>query len=402
MRTAMPVGEVISAILDALEANHYTRLTTAKYGRVLRMLGRLCDERGGQYTKQLGALFASQTTSVKTGGFSRQRYFDRGRCARLADSYLDTGVVDLSVQRRPRPPDPACVEFASLLAGWEADLAGRGLAESTRRQCRDAARRFLCYAETRGWRALEAIPAAAVADFVVSLTASWAPAGLRSLMSAFRPFLKFARETRLVRAAEGFRFERERLIVEPLSDADMDAVWAVAGSGRITARDRAIVLLALTCGMRACDIVALELGDIDWQANQMTLVQQKTGKPLTLPLPPALGNAISGYLLDGRPATGDRHVFVRSRAPHTALAGHSSIYRVVKKALVLAGVAPDQFGTRMTRHNAASRMLLAKTPAPVISAVLGHADPASTDRYLAVDADAMRRCVLPLPGAALT
>lgn len=38
-------------------------------------------------------------------------------------------------------------------------------------------------------------------------------------------------------------------------------------------------------GLRACDIIALRLPDIDWRAGTVGLVQQKTGNPLTLPLP---------------------------------------------------------------------------------------------------------------------
>lgn len=43
------------------------------------------------------------------------------------------------------------------------------------------------------------------------------------------------------------------------------------------ARDAAIILLALSTGLRACDVVALRLGDVDWRGHTIGLVQQKTG-----------------------------------------------------------------------------------------------------------------------------
>ena len=56
----------------------------------------------------------------------------------------------------------------------------------------------------------------------------------------------------------------------------------------VSARDAAITLLALSTGLRACDIVALRLGDVDWRGHTIGIVQQKTGNPLTLPLPALL------------------------------------------------------------------------------------------------------------------
>jgi site-specific recombinase XerD len=93
-------------------------------------------------------------------------------------------------------------------------------------------------------------------------------------------------------------------------------------------------------------------------------------------------------------------VFVRSLAPYTGLSGHSAVRGVIKKVFDDAGVVPVQMGTRLTRHNLASKMLAARVGLPVIAAVLGHADPASADSYLETDQERMRGCVLPLPTGA--
>jgi integrase len=398
MEACKPIDEVVAAVTAALRAAGYVEGRLVVYRTCLRRLKRLCDEHGGMYTKRLGALFASQTTSPRSGEFSKQRYFDHGRCARLADSYLESGVVDLSMWRKPRLA-PRTSGFVALVAAWEADGADRGLADSTRWQYSDAARRFLVHAEAEGFTSLEAAPGWLATGFLESLAGSWAPTGLRSFMSAFRPFVRFTGQERLIAALECVRFDRARLVAPVLGDAEVAAVVAAAGSAAVSARDRAITLLALATGLRACDICALRLEDIDWRAGRISIVQQKTGNPLTLPLLPQVGNAISAYLLGKRPADADGHVFVRACAPHTGLSAHAAIHRVLKRVFGLAGVAPPVHGTFLTRHSAASRMLRAGTPAPVISAVLGHADPASADRYLAADADAMRRCVLPLPEA---
>jgi integrase len=174
----------------------------------------------------------------------------------------------------------------------------------------------------------------------------------------------------------------------------------VCASGAVSARDAAITLLALTTGLRACDIIGLRLRDIDWRGRTAGIVQQKTNNPLTVPLTALLVGKLAGYVLDDRPGSGDDHVFLRCLAPHTRLAGHASIYRVTAQVFRQAGVADVKAGSRFLRHNAASRLLRAAVPLPTISAVLGHASPESTNLYMSVDQDRLRECVLDVPDGA--
>ena len=84
-------------------------------------------------------------------------------------------------------------------------------------------------------------------------------------------------------------------------------------------------------------------------------------------------------------------------APHARLADHASIYRVIADVFGKAGVTEVKGGSRLLRHNAASRLLRAAVPLPTISAVLGHASPESTNLYMSVDHDRLLECVLDLP-----
>ena len=129
------------------------------------------------------------------------------------------------------------------------------------------------------------------------------------------------------------------------------------------------------------------------------IVQQKTGNPLTLPLPALLLGKLADYVLDERPGSADDHVFLRSVAPHTRLADHASVHRVTVETFRKAGVTDVKAGTRLLRHNAASRLLRAAVPLPTISAVLGHASAESTNLYMSVDRERLLECVLPVPEA---
>ncbi|MDR1512883.1 MAG: tyrosine-type recombinase/integrase [Propionibacteriaceae bacterium] len=391
-----PVDEVADAIIAAMRREAYSELSISLSDRCLTHLRRLCHAAGGGYTRRLGAEFAADTVSPRTGRCSEQRRRLRGRLARLADSYLEDGEVDLSTTARPKPL-PASAAFRALLAGWDDHMESSGWAAETVSQHAGYARRYLLHLEGAGCGRIEDAAPASLAAFLESLKPACSDHSSRTVVGVLRLFLAFAGRGDLARAASQARCERARAPLAVLSDEDVAA--AGAGLGGVSTRDRAITLLALTTGLRACDICALELGDVDWRAGRISLVQRKTGNPLTLPLPAAAGNAIARYLLQDRPATDDRHVFVRQAAPYRALSGHSPVRLAIKRVFDAAGVAPAQTGTRLTRHTLASRMLSRGVPHPTISAVLGHADPASVDAYLETDAERMRACVLPLPEA---
>lgn len=184
-----------------------------------------------------------------------------------------------------------------------------------------------------------------------------------------------------------------------MEDADEERVVRACASGVVSARDAAITLLALSTGLRACDIVALRMGDVDWRGHTIGLVQQKTGNPLTLPLPALLLSKLASYVLDERPSSADDHLFLRSVAPHTRLNDHATVHRVTVETFRKAGVNQPKAGTRLLRHNAASRLLAAAVPLPTIAAVLGHASEESTNLYMSVDRLRLLDCVLPVPEA---
>ena len=217
------------------------------------------------------------------------------------------------------------------------------------------------------------------------------------LVSNFRPFLKFTGRPDLVDALNLAGVKRSHAIIPVLGDADEELVVRACASGAVSARDAAITLLALTTGLRACDIVGMRTGDIDWRGRTIGIVQEKTGNPLTLPLPALVAAKLADYVLGERPCSGDDHLFLRSVAPHTRLTDHASVHRVTVTTFQKAGVAKAKAGTRRLRHNAASRLLAAAVPLPTISAVLGHASAESTNLYMSVDRERLLECVLPVP-----
>lgn len=394
------VAAIGDAVVAALEDAGYMHSTIGQIRKSIKWLGVLAEKRDGIYTSGLGAEFASMTTSPRTGRYSAQRHSDYSRLVWLFDSFVLTGTVDLSTrprgQYRAAPNNP---EFSGLLASWSQDMAQRGLARSTQNCFGGLACEYLNFLEAGGISSWDAATGSSVLEFVQSLRDRWADSSMWSAVVSFRPFLKYTSRTDLLDALALTRTRRLHEIV-PLLDSEVERnVVDACQQGMVSARDAAIVLLSLITGLRACDIRSLRLADIDWRGGTIGIVQQKTGNPLTLPLPPLVLAKLARYVLDERPVSVEPEVFLRLKAPHVALTDHATIYVIINKVFRASGVEDVKVGSRALRYNAASKLLQAGTALPTISAILGHAHSDSTNVYLNADTERLRGCVLPLSGS---
>jgi len=163
-------------------------------------------------------------------------------------------------------------------------------------------------------------------------------------------------------------------------------------------RNYAILLLLARLGLRAGEVVALQLEDIDWEHAQITIRSKKGRGWARLPLPREVGKALARYLRHGRPACPCRHVFVRSVAPHVRLSSSANIACLTRSALQKAGVESVRKGAHLFRHSLATAMLGQGASLDEIGQVLRHQDANTTALYAKVDLDALRRLALPWPG----
>jgi integrase/recombinase XerD len=169
-------------------------------------------------------------------------------------------------------------------------------------------------------------------------------------------------------------------------------------SAVIGLRDLAILTVLARLGLRAGEVAALSLEDIDWRAGEL-IVRGKGARSERLPLPDDVGEAIVGYLRDGRPATAqDRAVFVRVRAPHHRLSPGGVTF-VVRAAARRAGLGLVH--AHRLRHTAASEMLRCGATLPEVGQVLRHRHASSTAIYAKVNREALRQIARPWPGAVL-
>jgi integrase/recombinase XerD len=159
-------------------------------------------------------------------------------------------------------------------------------------------------------------------------------------------------------------------------------------------RDYAVLVMLARLGLRAGEVAALRLEDVDWRAGELRIVG-KGRRAERLPLPEDVGKAIVAYLQDGRPATAlDRSLIVRVRAPHLGLTG-GGITQIVFAAAGRAGLGPIH--SHRLRHMAATAMLRAGASLEEIGQVLRHRQVLTTTIYAKVDRDALRQIARPWP-----
>jgi site-specific recombinase XerD len=165
-------------------------------------------------------------------------------------------------------------------------------------------------------------------------------------------------------------------------------------------RDYAILLLLARLGVRACEVVALTLDDVNWNVAEIT-IQGKGPRRAKLPLPHDVGEALALYLKQGRPSCNSRRVFIRLRAPLQGFANSIAISTLVARALKRAGVESPCTGAHLFRHTLATQMLQQGASLEEISQLLRHQSFNTTTLYAKVDLTALRPLAQPWPGGDL-
>jgi integrase/recombinase XerD len=252
---------------------------------------------------------------------------------------------------------------------------------------------------------LSVLCAAAVTGFVQRRAPSIHSKRVQLMTTALRSFLRFVRyrgdvDADLAACVPSVASWSLSTVPKDLPAKQVEL--ALASCNRQTAlgrRDFAILLLLARLGLRAGEVAALTLQDLNWQAGSIT-VREKAGRYSQLPLPMAVGEAIVDYLRNGRPSSSSKHVFLRGRAPASGFKGHEAISAVVKYALKRTGIDSPRKGAHQFRHGFACKMLRQGASLAEIGEILRHRNPQTTAIYAKVDLVSLATLALPWPGGA--
>jgi integrase/recombinase XerD len=248
------------------------------------------------------------------------------------------------------------------------------------------------------------ISSADVVEFVASMRGRFSPGSMKAVRTALRSFFRFLRveglcDERLEAAIPTVARWRLATLPRCLSDEQLARVLASLDTSRPCGqRDRAIVLLLASLGLRPGEIAGLRLEDIDWRAASVHLRERKTRRGAVVPLPREAGRALVAYLRTGRPATDERRVFVQQLGARRGRPiSSNAVSAMVVRALGRAGVEAPLAGAYVFRHTVASRMVRHGASLKEVADFLGHRALDTAAIYAKLDLAALREVALPWP-----
>jgi site-specific recombinase XerD len=381
------IGQQYSASVIYIKAQHALRFDRwlAKRGLVLADLSELHIVRYQHRTRRRHERVCGETWRQERNHVTQLLRFlrDRGICPAAR---IETTAAD------------------DLVANYRQHLRDqRGLATTTIDRYGTAAGQFLHERFGRGVVDLRTLRAGDVIAFVQRQTKFLQPGGLKAVVNGLRSFLRYAQyrgdvSTSLAAAVPiAAAWTTTPAVPKAISpDHARRAINSCDLATEVGLRDRAVLLLLARLGLRGHEIKALLLEDCNWDSGHLR-VRSKTGRQQLLPMPAEVGAAIAAYLQRGRPASADRHLFLRSTAPVRGLA-QGVVGTIVRNALQRARVDAPHYGSHQFRHALAVRMLRVGASLREIGEVLRHQSPQSTSIYARVDIRALRSLAMPWPG----
>jgi site-specific recombinase XerD len=302
---------------------------------------------------------------------------------------------------------PDCTApVAAVLDAYRRHLReAHGLANSTTRARAYFARTFLERTFGRGPLYWDALTPGDVTAFVTGYAKRWRPSSAGTVVTALRSFLRYL-QTRgwcdpvLVAAVPHLPRWRLDRVPRVMSEEQLDAFLAAFDrSTAIGRRDYAMALCQADLGLRACEVAALRLDDLDWRSAVLRVPAGKVGRERELPLAARVGRAIADYLRRGRPTARSRHVFVRHRPLCGTPVNTSVIQTAMQRAYARVPGCEDWAGTHALRHTAATRLHRRGARLKEVADLLGHRSLDTTAVYTKVDLPRLATVALPWPEA---
>ena len=391
-----PVGPYLDGLADELQRVSYGRNTAR---RLLSIAGQFSHFVG------LAGLAVQDIDELIAERFLAQAFVDEGQGQNAIRQLLDylrrQGVV------APAPVLPP-LPFASILDGFDCYMRNvRGLALTTRAGCVSNARSLVDWLIARyDDQALTRLAGTDVLEFITDQLDRGGSRSWRAhVCSQARGFLGYLYTSgaiatdvsravpriatpRLASLPRGISWKQVRALIDGVDTSHPDGM-----------RDKAILLLLATLGLRSGEVRSLELGDIKWRSAEIRIPRTKTRRERVLPLLAEVGTALADYVLHGRPAVQVPQLLLR-HGPRPGPMKPNTIVWILRRHLDRAGIQVARRGAHMLRHSLATRMVNAGVPIKSVADVLGHASIDTTAIYTKVDVTTLATVALPFPRGA--
>jgi integrase/recombinase XerD len=392
------IGGAIEQYVAWLAERKYASRTICRRVPILMRFGAFTWDRGVRKWEELPGYVADFVASwLAVHSSPRHTQLARDKIAKDArtpvEQMLRLAVKDFQGRGRPhRPPHP----FIEVAPGFFPYLLEeRGLRASSLKLYGHHLRQFASYLERIGLNDLRQLSPPVLSGFVIDLSGHAAWSSVRNACGVLHVLLAYLYRERIlskdlsgaVESPQTYRLAKiPRSITWEEVRCLLEAVDRRTPTGR---RDYAILLLLVTYGLRAREVAALTLDDIDWRNERLRIPERKAGHSTAYPLSSVVGQAIVDYIQQGRPQTTDRHVFFRALAPQHPITAAAVSSRAAHY-LHQIGVSVPRAGSHTLRHTCVQRLVDAEFDLKVIGDYVGHRSAASTEIYSKVAVEALR------------
>ncbi len=284
-----------------------------------------------------------------------------------------------------KPCDP--LPFEASVPGFFPHLHDeRGLRPDTIRRYKYDLGVFESYLSQAGVDDFSLITPELINEFMIDCAKRLSPLTVCGYGSALRTFFRYLYRqekinTDLARAVPRGRRYRQSSIPRSITWDDVQRVLNVIdrrdAQGK---RDYAILLLLTSYGLRAKEVAALRLDDIDWKQNQLHITGRKGGHSTLYPLSTSVGQAIIDYLQCARPQVNYRDLFLINKSPYTPIS-HYCVSQRASHYINAVGIKVRRAGSHTFRHSCVQRLVNADIPFKIIGDYVGHRTPESTQIY---------------------
>lgn len=407
----MTLQMITDGLQKLLESNNYNPMTIKFYQREWSKIDRFLNAEYGdnEFDMERGLAYLEKkynfVTRYNNGSLSQQRV----QLLRVIHMLEDYRLHQVLTRRYHASKNPIKLNdnYSDIHTGYLSFLDSTVLAASTVKHYQTTALVFLDYLTQKGFQSITAVDMAACNGYLKSL-AGFSFKTIEQNVCGLRHFLRYLIEAGLLTDDLA-----SKIHMPPISKkAHVPSAWkpdelkrlldSIDRESPIGKRDYAMILLACVLGLRISDIKNLRFSNFDWNEKKLSIIQQKTQKPLTLSLPNPVGWAVIDYIRSGRPKYYETDiVFLKHMPPFDPFSDNDHLQQRIIYYMNKAGIRRDKdqhSGFHSMRHSAGSIMLSMETPLPVITNVLGQSDMDVTAIYLKTDLQKLAECVLSMEG----
>lgn len=394
-----PLGAGMDDLAEELARIGYTRATARRYLSLVASFSRHAERAGCAAVDAVDRPLVSSFIAGLRAATTRT-------LALTALAHVLPGLVgrgahnDAKLSERDAADAPVLASFERFL------LDVRGLVPRSAAEIVLLARRMLHWYRARdGERPLSDLGGKDVLAFVAHLAGTCVATGTRSAaVSHLRGWLRYLNgegvlRDDLARLVPQVPIWRQANIPGYLDWADVRTVIEAIDPAEPTAdRDRALLLILATTGLRNQEVRLLELRDIDWRTGQLHIRRTKARRERVVPLLGEAGQALADYVLNSRPRNAGPTVFLRHVPPVAALPYSSSVAAIVRRRLARCGFRPPRAGAHLLRHSLATRLVQQGQRVKDVADILGHRSIDTTAVYVKVAVPQLASVALPFPG----